>query len=256
MDHKALVPEGRKKATVSPRAGRTRALSPARLAARPGCSRRSGLCSFCASASASAGGRREPPRGTASWKAPASRRLRSSGSRHGGDGGLLLAVRALAAPGGAARRARASGPKPNTDWDSEGSPGSRFSAAAGVPGAHSRGGGAHSRHVLLTVGFQVRELGRVRAGAGVTNRTDGTAGKWETPLSLSPSEAQALPFSQTHLWPSSHFSGNRRRWFPVTPRRGCNWITSCSLECLKGRLVSLQTEHELGRYRDGGRQSI
>ncbi|XP_044905506.1 uncharacterized protein LOC123383019 [Felis catus] len=179
MDHKALVPEGRRKATVSPRAGRRRALSPARLAARAGRSRRSGLCSSCASASASAGGRREPPRGTASWKAPASRRLRSSGSRHGGDGGLLLAVRALTAPGGAARRARASGPKPNTDWDSVGSPGSRFSAAAGVPGAHSRGGGAHS-------------------------------------------------------------SGSRRRWFPVTPRRGCNWITSCSLECLRGRLVSLQ----------------
>ncbi|XP_045309812.1 uncharacterized protein LOC123585557 [Leopardus geoffroyi] len=179
MDHKALVPEGRRKATVSPRAGRTRALSPAQLAARPRRSRRSGFCSSCASASASAGGRREHPRGTASWKAPASRRLRSSGSRHGGDGGLLLAVRALAAPGGAARRARASGPKPNTDWDSVGSPGSRFSAAAGVPGAHSRGGGAHS-------------------------------------------------------------SGNRRRWFPVTPRRGCNWITSCSLECLRGRLVSLQ----------------
>lgn len=201
MDHKALVPEGRRKATVSPRAGRTRALSPARLAARPGRSRRSGLCSSCASASASAGGRREPPRGTASWKAPASRRLRSSGSRHGGDGGLLLAVRALAAPGGAARRARASGPKPNTDWVSVGSPGSRFSAAAGVPGAHSRGGWAHSRHVLLTVGFQVRELGRVRAGTGVTNRTDGTAGKWDAAVAQPLGGPSFLPASSLAFLP-------------------------------------------------------
>ena len=150
-----------------------------------------------ASASASAPARRrlEPPGRQRPWQGACPPSAEVFQQPTGGVG-LLLAVHALAAPRGAARGPRGWGAQHDAGWASAGSGENCLSAAVGVLGAHLGDAESRSGQVLLTIGFQVRELGRVRAGPGVT------PAKWDA----------APPSLISGLLPI--FSNSRRRRSP------------------------------------------
>ncbi|XP_032171899.1 translation initiation factor IF-2-like [Mustela erminea] len=150
MAHAALEPQGGREATLCP--GSAAGARAHQLGAQPGQGGPDVL-----------GARRVPRRLGLRLRPRLRSRAPGAPARHGprpgarlpspevfqpraGGVGLLLAVHALAAPGGAARGTGGGGPRPVTAWDPRGSGGRCPSAAVGVLGAHLGDAGSHSRH--------------------------------------------------------------------------------------------------------------